>query len=906
MAIVTNGHRAFSRPPLPRNKYGEIDEKNGKAKGTTLFAGTGSISDATADAGVVPEIDDFTGATSTEDGTRGLVPQPKSHIEDPLQPVNDNLRYLKGDGTWSDIPISRFSGLKSTGDGVSINGNTQMTNLWVTDTLSTQTLNVTGAAHFWELVIDKVRAAGGNLLITPGSFYVDDVSGDYQGHSSSYTDLDLVNPTGTVLEPFIYDETEQTGIDGFKEILQACNITRFYLRTCWQRQAEDAKHITNEIKNGDMIRCKTFNVENESQLTANKDYWTFVVHVVPQPVQRYHGSEQTYFNQIDLFESFCVGDNYDVEYPIGTKCYCDGYIQLPGDPEHTVTNPPAHGITSFTFGYGGINVAVGDNLVVLGHLWEGDRQDAILISAYDPLDTEVKAPAICQYKNINTFTNLSGFRLNQIAANGNVFHGHFMVQNGSGTIDLNERLNMFYTDIQTGLETVGIHLDGDHSTIKLVGSVEIRQNGDGSIDTLTVWDNDNVMKVRVSPEAIPSKSSMANVTTPEYKGTFITLSNNRQADVHTIDGEHRYEYFLWWSWDDVWEYWTSGNYFSFNTTCSLGTLSNGNVISVNGLKASILSKAYWKGTTYVSDRGSNRQSISKVIVRLQYKNNSNTWVEISNTARDILSSSTITVLNESATIEYNNYLWQDYTIANGTHEYRLKLEVQYNVYADIEFTSEQSSPYFTFDYSMTASTTIQKPTTSLMQIGNNGLVFNGSGTKQWFYAGNDGLEMCWGNDALISLDSTYGLKTSGKLVNYGDMTGSPKQIPSNADIAWCITPTSAATVKLPNASTYGVGRKLLILGNDYITVQTYSSSQKITTYPNSVSSTGWQTSQTPPSASASPYVQYTSFSMSRTWKSDEKTESETGDHYYIYKRSHDCLVELVCTGTGWLMTTPHY
>ena len=37
-------------------------------------------------------------------------------------------------------------------------------------------------------------------------------------------------------------------------------------------------------------------------------------------------------------------------------------------------------------------------------------------------------------------------------------------------------------------------MDGDNSTIKMVGSVEVRQNDDGEIDTLTVWDEDDVLR----------------------------------------------------------------------------------------------------------------------------------------------------------------------------------------------------------------------------------------------------------------------------------------------------------------------------------------------------------------------------------------------------------------------------
>ena len=921
MAITE--YKSYSRPPLPRNKYGEIDEKYGKSKGTTLFSGTGSFSDAAESSNVnIDDIDDFVGSTSSEDGKRGLVPAPSAHLSEPNPGYNDNVKFLKGNGTWTDIPISRYTYENWEKDGIRLNGN-----LWVSSALSTNTLNVSGAAHFWELVIDKVRAAGGNIIISPGNFHVD------KHVETSGSLMISVDPDNYAYEPwksFFYNTTTQTGLDGFKEIVEACDINYIYCRRCWQRQVEGTKHVTNEIMLGDMVRCKSFNMENDEQQATNKDYWTIVFGTGQE--QQWWDGEIVNCNYIDLFEYFTV-EGSDHHYGIGTICDDEGNITEPYQTSHVAPRPSTspvniyhtiseidnndnvtthlpddelyseyaeatpYAITEFTWGYGTLDIEDGDDLVVLGHLWDGSRQNAILLAAYDPLDTQIEAPAICQYKGIRNFDNLSLFRTNQIAANGNIFTGRFMAQNGGYLIDINERMNLFYTDIQTGLETVGIHLDGEHSTIKLVGSVEVRQNGVDDIDTLTVWDEDGKMRVKISPEEIPAKSNMASTVSPTYKATFPTLSGNEPADYSKVMEHHTWKEFIW-SWNHHWQYYTDGNYFKFKTTYNIGTLANNDVFTVTGLNVSILSKAYFKGSTYVSNRGTNQQSISSVIVRL--KKNGTT---VTNGTQNLTNSATIVVNDESATISYANNLWSDYTASAGT--YTLELEVQYNVYASITYTSEQPGFYYTFDYSLTGSTTITKPTGSITRIGRNGLVFNGSGTNQWFYAGNTGMEMKWG-ECMISLDTTNGLKTSGKLVNYSNMTGSPKQIPSNADIAWCTTPTSTATVKLPDASTYGIGRKLLILGNDYITVQTYSSSQLITTYPNSVSETGWQTSQTPPAASASPYVQYTSFPMSRTWQSDYKSPEETSDTYYKYKRTHDCLVELVCTGTGWLMTTPHY
>ena len=961
-------YKSFSRPPLPRNKYNHVEDKVSKGGGTSLFSGTGVA--GTNDA--VPVINDFVGSTETEDGIRGLVPAPSAHLDDPLLPLNDNVRFLKGNGTWTDIPISRYTEENTDKDGIKLTGN-----LSVTDTISTQTLNVTGSAHFWELVIDKVRSAGGNLLITPGTFIVDAIDPDVITYTVDDTQ-----------EPFLsmfYNESAGTGIDGLKDIFTACNITALYAKRVYQKKDDHVNEISNEIVVGDMIRCKTFNVESGG-VANNKDYWSFVLGT--GMTQHEIDGSTADCNYIDLFYTFTAGAN---SYGIGTKCKDDGTIVSgshdfvlhavnsetqnriisrivtlnsdelqngeyevnedvtisentvspvkliksdgtvinkgdtissgsvidkgtivvfeDGDDLDTISQDIAvengeiqaeeityqkstntvrggetqYAITEFTFGYGEMDIEVRDNLIVLGHLWNGERQDAILISAYDPLDTEVKAPAICQYKGIRKFETLSQFRTNQLASNGNVFTGRFMVDYNGYLVDVNERLNLFYTDIQTGLETVGIHLDGDHSTIKLVGSVEIRQNGDGTTDTLTVWDEDGEMRVRISPDAIPAKSNMASEVSPTYKATFNTLSGQRPADESTVIQHHTWTEFIW-SWNHQWKYYTQGNYFKFKTITNLGTLNNGEHITVTGVNANIISYAYFKDSVYVQNRGTNQQSISSVILRLKRGTTSSSTTIAS---VNLTSGATLVVNDESASIVYNASIWDNRQITT-TGNYFLELEVQYNVYAEITYTSEQKNFYFSFYYSMTGYTNITKPTTSLTRIGRNGIVFNGEGANQWFYSGITGMEMRWG-DALVSLDSTYGLKTNGIT-----QTLTSGYISSSATFVKCDGATSANNIYLPSALTYGVGRIITVLGNDYITIRTYSNSQKIYRPMSEEKEYGSY-----PSVRTTSVVEVTSLTMSDTYTS--YVDDGDGGTTTIYHRTHRPIMMFMCTGTGWLL-----
>ena len=60
-----------------------------------------------------------------------------------------------------------------------------------------------------------------------------------------------------------------------------------------------------------------------------------------------------------------------------------------------------------------------DDLCCLGHLWDQTRQNAIVLSAVNPIDPQLEAPAMAQYNNIDTFgTSISDYRMTAIAANG--------------------------------------------------------------------------------------------------------------------------------------------------------------------------------------------------------------------------------------------------------------------------------------------------------------------------------------------------------------------------------------------------------------------------------------------------------------------------------------------------------
>lgn len=768
-------YKVINRPKLSRNKYGEVDDKEGVSGGNSYFSSTSSNNSG----GSGVEYKEFVGSTATQDGKKGLVPAPQTNNDEPLID-NDNQKFLKGTGAWVDIPISRYTEENVNKDGINLNGN-----FTVSDTLTANTLNVLGSAHFWELVIDKVKATGGNLLITPASFKV-----DYVGDVINYN----VDATQSPFNVMFYNQSQRTGILGLQELFTNQNVTQLKGKRLYMKRSDGDNQIVTECQIGDMVRCKTLNIDDSGSEFSNKDYWTFVLGT---GTQEYQGEDCLYIDV--LYQYVANGTTYGAGTTI---TYQEDYIEDSGSSDEPL-------LDSFTFGYGDFDPEVGDDLVCLGHLWNGERQGAILISAYDPMDPELKAPAIAQYMGIRTFTTLSPYRVSSIAANGNTFMGKFLVNYNGTFMDIDEKLNLYTADITTGLEKVGIHLDGENSTIKLIGSTEIRQNTDGVVDTLTVWDSDDIMRVKISPESIPNKSNIQQEINPTSS---LQFRNNGTSNNYGVTVHHTWTEFIW-SWDHRWQYYVStGGYIKFFQYCNIGTFQSGSKITLSNLYTSLTSRAYFKGGDKITTRSTSgrTQSITDVIIRLKRKSGSS-YVNV--TSKTLTSGSTITVSDESATISYPNSIWDNYNIGT-TGSYRIELEFVYNPYASITYTSEQSNPSIDFYNNLWSTINIVQPSASMTRIGRNGLVFNTDQSGQYFYAGNGGIEMKWG-DVGISLDSSYGFRQYKKTytVNTSGTSSSYYQysIPVDADVIF----VTGSYVRLITTASSNIpeGKDLIVVGN---------------------------------------------------------------------------------------------
>lgn len=118
-----------------------------------------------------------------------------------------------------------------------VNNKLTSTNITNSDTIKTKNLQVTGTAHFFNLIIDKIKSAGGAALFTPADGF----------------DVDIVQ-----------DSTDE-------------------VKLLWQCQDEDGNQRDNMWKVNDQALCMSFNKAKvgTTHNVSNKYYWALVTAVNP-------------------------------------------------------------------------------------------------------------------------------------------------------------------------------------------------------------------------------------------------------------------------------------------------------------------------------------------------------------------------------------------------------------------------------------------------------------------------------------------------------------------------------------------------------------------------------------------------------------------------------------------------
>ena len=150
---------------------------------------------------------------------------------------------------------------------LSVSGDTHLKNVWTqninnSDTIKTKNLEVTGLAHFFQLVIDRIKAAGGAILLTPA--------------------------------------------DGFETALIEEDASGY---TLYFHAKDGEKQISNMWEVNDQAICQTFNASTgTSYNVSNTYYWALVTEVSEQAVEKTVSGVTEEYHYIKLSKSVYDGE----------------------------------------------------------------------------------------------------------------------------------------------------------------------------------------------------------------------------------------------------------------------------------------------------------------------------------------------------------------------------------------------------------------------------------------------------------------------------------------------------------------------------------------------------------------------------------------------------------------------
>ena len=188
---------------------------------------------------------------------------------------------------------------------------------------------------------------------------------------------------------------------------------------CHIRRNEGNKAIYGTFEIGDLVVCQTLNLASgTTSYSGNRFYWMPCV---------------------DTGETETLVDGETIKY-------FDVYLLDDDKESHSNATPQS-----------------GDTIVTLGNLNDEERQNAIIISSYQPsyLDSTIVAPAIVQYSGIDDY-NLALHRVNVLSAELNSFNVNGTlyengVEIGSAISNINQSMSAVTTTVSSHTQTLSAH-----------------------------------------------------------------------------------------------------------------------------------------------------------------------------------------------------------------------------------------------------------------------------------------------------------------------------------------------------------------------------------------------------------------------------------------------------------------
>ena len=274
------------------------------------------------------------------------------------------ITFLKGLHTGS------FKANES-GGSIDAEGNAELESLIVRSIATIKDLTVTGAAHFFKLVIDEIKSAAGAFIITAA--------------------------------------------DGFKADIVTNNTTDNTYTLYW-KATDGEKSITNMWEIGDRAICQTFNAATGTTYEAsNKIWWAHVsgkgsgMFTADGTADETNGER---YNYITLNWNL-TSDNTNGVPAVGDEVSQLGHMLIGGQDYETGTD--------------------GKDILTSPKNEAVRRQSAIYISSYNSIDTGLTAPLEAFYQGIDDFS-LESHRKTYKDANGAVFVGkRFEIELNSGS-----------------------------------------------------------------------------------------------------------------------------------------------------------------------------------------------------------------------------------------------------------------------------------------------------------------------------------------------------------------------------------------------------------------------------------------------------------------------------------------
>ena len=454
------------------------------------------------------------------------------------------------------------NGMLATGDvhingDLAVDGNSylpaiQSVTIDNADTITTKNLNVTGSAHFFELIIDQIKAAGGSIIVTPADgFKIDDITFNgmyyttYDGNTMHFENC-----------PFLwFKATDQDNLNG---------NGRSNLWTKWD-QAICADF--NAVKAG-----SNFNVDNNSWWcmvgTTNNEalntysYADFMSYNSYSYAYTYNQYTYTYsYEWVNAEPKSVPGkpvwhEIYDRTTDHGElleTAYCHYIALLPYNPDGDERGVEEEQYSSWRWGpdydQQEYYKQIGNDVAMLGHNWRDEsrtssttnRRSAIYMSCYNNnLDSDLKPPFWAHYTNINDFT-LDGRRLTKFDAAGGEVIGNFKVQAGNTQVDLDQYIKSLQDTnpmklyarnmLDQDLTLIALQTNNENKITSLNNFppiIAIKVSNDNTDINLTTDTNLNSLTLNLFGNDptygrnIDLKNWVTGTTTDNYNGIYVT------------------------------------------------------------------------------------------------------------------------------------------------------------------------------------------------------------------------------------------------------------------------------------------------------------------------------------------------------------------------------------------------